>query len=231
MYEWCMIMSFQPHVTRVSRSKQEARNNYDTMSALYDIMARSEQKYNEMGIQQLALTEGEDVLEIGFGTGQCLLSMAEKVCHYGVVCGIDISEGMSRIAQGKIQKAGFSREVLLIMGDAAYLPFHSGRFDAILMTFTLELFDTPEIPVVLHECFRVLKSKGRMCVVGLSKKNAGVAVTIYEWIHELFPTYVDCRPIFIEESIENAHFQILDGTLTTMWGLPIEIVLAQKPLP
>ena len=114
-----MIMSFQPHVTRVSRSKQEARNNYDTMSALYDIMARSEQKYNEMGIQQLALTEGEDVLEIGFGTGQCLLSMAEKVCHYGVVCGIDISEGMSRIAQGKIQKAGFSREVLLIMGDAA----------------------------------------------------------------------------------------------------------------
>ncbi|MBU7043569.1 MAG: methyltransferase domain-containing protein [Theionarchaea archaeon] len=222
-------MSSQPHVTRVSRSKQEARNSYDTMSALYDIMASSEQKYNEMGVQQLTLTEGEDVLEIGFGTGQCLLSIVQLVGHTGVVCGIDISEGMSRRAQRKIQEAGLSQEMLLTIGDAAHLPFHSGQFDAILMTFTLELFDTPEIPVVLHECSRVLKSEGRMCVVGLSKKNAGIAVTVYEWIHRLIPKYVDCRPIFIEKSLQNAGFTIIDTIHLTMWGLPVEIVLAQNP--
>jgi demethylmenaquinone methyltransferase/2-methoxy-6-polyprenyl-1,4-benzoquinol methylase len=191
-------------------------------------MALSEKKYNEIGIEKMQLAEGEHVLEIGSGTGQCLLSMVQIVGSTGTVYGIDISEGMSRKAHRKIQDAGLSQRVLLTMGDAAHLPFQSGRFDAILMTFTLELFDTPEISVVLHECFRVLRSGGRMCVVALSKRQGGTMVTFYEWAHRLLPQYVDCRPIYVQEALEDAQFQIMDTTRTAMWGLPLEIVLVQK---
>jgi hypothetical protein len=35
---------------------------------------------------------------------------------------------------------------------------------------------------------------------------------------------VDCRPIFIEESLQDAGFNSQDAILMTMWGLPVEIV-------
>jgi demethylmenaquinone methyltransferase/2-methoxy-6-polyprenyl-1,4-benzoquinol methylase len=58
---------------------------------------------------------------------------------------------MCNITQSKVEKAGFSERVQLICGDALQLPFSESSFNAIFMSFTLELFDTPEIPEVLKD--------------------------------------------------------------------------------
>ena len=217
-------------ISRITRSKEEAKASYDEMSRWYDVLAgRGERKFRDVGLQKLSAKEGESVLEIGFGTGHCTLALAQSVGNSGKVYGIDISEGMCNISRSRVKKAGLSERVGLTCGDATKLPFEASSFAAIFMSFTLELFDTPEIPTVLHECERVLRSCGRICVAAMSRKGkAGVMTRLYEWLHQRLPNYADCRPIFVHKALENAGFQVADVTEMSMWGLPVDIVMAKK---
>jgi demethylmenaquinone methyltransferase/2-methoxy-6-polyprenyl-1,4-benzoquinol methylase len=217
-------------ISRVTRSKQEAKASYDRMSRWYDVLSgRFEKRYRDEGLGKLGAREGEVVLEVGFGTGHCILALAQSAGDKGKVYGIDISEGMCNIALSRIEKSGLSERVELHCGDATHLPFKANCFDAVFMSFALELFDTSEIPIVLDECRRVLRSDGRICIVAMFKKAKDrTMVKLYEWFHDRLPNYVDCRPIYVRDALEQAGFRVQDVSKMSMWGLPVEIVLARK---
>ena len=74
----------------------------------------------------------------------------------------------------------------------------------------------------------MLQPGGRIVVVGMSKETEGGMITnVFEWTHQHFSNLLDCRPIFVQRSLEEAGFRTRRADRRTMW-VPIEIVLCTK---
>ncbi len=218
-----------PELDRLERTAR----NYDRLSRVYDLIAAGpERRAREIGLTLLGAREGEAVLEIGFGPGSALVSLARAVGTRGRVCGVDLSEGMLRVAYRRLEKAGLASRVDLERGDASRLPYPDASFDAVFMSFTLEVFDQPTMSTVLSECRRVLGPGGRLGVVALSRqaktRTARLAVTVYGWAHRALPRTVDCRPIDVEKALADAGFRVAETRAVSLWGLPVAAVVARK---
>ncbi len=217
-------------ITRVLQTKDETRAFYNKIAKVYDLLAeRSEQPMREIAVQMLAPAPGERLLEIGFGTGHVLVELARAVGPTGQVVGLDLSENMVAQARELLERENLTDRATLERGDAEDLPYASDSFDGIFTCFTLELFDTPQIPRVLAQCRRVLRPGGRIVVASVSKETKhGLVVRAYEWTHQHFPNLLDCRPIYVRRSLEAQGFAIEEARLEFMW-VPVEIVRAVKP--
>ncbi len=212
-----------PEISRVTRSHAQARASYDRLSRWYDwIEGGWENGPRRLGLDLLQVKAGEKMLEIGCGTGASLLETSNQGCAVG----IDLSSGMLRLAHERLKKAG--RPGRLARADALCLPFPCRHFDLVFMAFTLELMDTPEIPLVLGEIRRVLQPGGRLGIVFTSKLGGtGFMTRLYEWSHALLPAVVDCRPIYARSALEDACFRVADNRVLARTGLGIEIVVGK----
>jgi ubiquinone/menaquinone biosynthesis C-methylase UbiE len=218
-------------VERVFQSQGETRAFYTKISRFYDRLSeRSEAPVRKRGLELLAAAPGDLVVEVGFGTGHGLAALRESVGGEGRVVGFDLSEGMILQARRNLQGSPAGDSALLACGNALELPLADGLADAMFSSFTLELFDTPDIPRALAEWRRVLRPGGRLVVVSLSKRPNELAVKAFEWSHRHFPNFVDCRPIYVEDALREAGFAIERGILEHMW-VPVEIVLATRHSP
>ena len=170
----------EPGVLRVFQSKESTKAFYNKIARVYDLLSEeSEKPMRESGLKTLAAKSGESILEVGFGTGHCLVEIAKAVGPSGKVLGIDISDQMLAHAQALMTKEGMADRAELKCGDAEQLPYEANSVDGIFFSFTLELFDTPELPKVLAECKRVLRPGGRLVGVAVSVDvSVGLSVEV-----------------------------------------------------
>ncbi|HEX4142812.1 MAG TPA: class I SAM-dependent methyltransferase [Pirellulales bacterium] len=223
-------LPYEPGVLRVLQTKDVTRQYYNKIAKVYDLLSEEAEKpMREAGLEKLAPQAGEKILEVGCGTGHCLIDIARAVGPQGKVLGIDISDNMVGLAQDLAQRERLAERIAIQRGDAEQLPYEAGSLDGIFFSFTLELFDTPELPRVLAQCRRVLRPGGRIVVVAVSREGEhGAMLNLYEWTHKHFPNLMDCRPIYVRRALEAAGFTIKSADVRSMW-VPVEIVLAYKP--
>ena len=91
-------------------------------------------------IEALGLSSGDVVLDIGCGTGQTLLQLAERIGAEGRVVGVDIASRLLEIAK---RRTGSLSQVSLIEADAQYLDFASESADAVFSRFGVMAFSDP----------------------------------------------------------------------------------------
>lgn len=118
------------------------------------------QSYKRAIMEQLALQEGAAILDIGCGTGQDVLDLAQAVGPHGRVVGIDSSETMLEAARARTAQAQLAVEYVL--ADATQLPFADASFDACLASRVLGHLREPER--ALAEMVRVARPGARIVV-------------------------------------------------------------------
>ena len=104
------------------------------------------------------------VLEIGCGTGELTLAMAEAGA---VVTAIDISPRMLAVAERKLQKAGFADKVELKLMDAALVGdrFEEGSFDLVVSSLAFSEMTSQARVYVLKTLLTLLAQGGRLAIV------------------------------------------------------------------
>ena len=215
------------------REIPETAENYERLSCCYDILAAAEKPAILRGLKLLEPEAGDRILEVGCGTGRALVWLAERVKDEGRICGLDASEKMLEKSREKLERAGLAERVELIQRDARDTGLPDKEFEAVFVSFVLELFAEEDLLQVLGEINRMLREKGRLVVVNLARKERselegwGTAYRLYQKMHQLFPGLVDCRPIKISPYLSRAGFTVKQRVEHSMLGIPVEILLAR----
>ena len=218
-------MTGTPDIAPVERSKREAQAWYDRIAGVYDrLVYPFERRAIRRCLDVAAVTPGETVLEIGSGTGHTLVELATTVGETGQTVGIDIAPRMVGRADAKLAASPMATGEAHL-GDATALPYRDGTFDAVVMTFTLELFPEAELTTVLAECRRVLTDDGRLVVLSLA--DDGAMAQLYKRLHAWFPRAFDCRPLPLATLLEEKGWAIVEHRAGTLGGIPYSIVEAR----
>lgn len=107
------------------------------------------------------IQEGEEVLDIGCGTGVDTLIAAIKVGANGRAVGIDMTPEMLDQAKNNLRETRL-KNVTFQPASAENLPFPDESFDVVISNGVFNLI--PDKVKALAEAFRVLRSSGRLMI-------------------------------------------------------------------
>ena len=110
---------------------------------------------------------GAKVCDIGTGTGEIAFMAAEKVGPTGEVIGVDLTPGMLRMAERKMESLDLPKKVDFRQGDALDMQFDDNTFD--LVTSGYMLRNVTNIQKAVDEMYRVLKPGAMVIVAELAK--------------------------------------------------------------
>jgi len=115
---------------------------------------------HEALLEELAPKKGMQVLDIGSGTGETVLAIAEKVGPTGKAVGVDLTPEGIASSREKAKQRKLDKVAEFHQTNATKLPFPNGSFDAVISECVVNLI--PDKQKSLNEKVRVLKPGGRV---------------------------------------------------------------------
>lgn len=151
-------------------------------------------------VDQALLTPGENVLDVGCGTGGVTIPAKIRVGKNGAAAGIDPAPEMIAVARRKASRAGL--EIDFRVGVIESLPFPDETFDAI--TSSLMMHHLPEHVQVsgLSEIRRVLKPGGRLLIADMMRPSTSFFTRFFTslTLHRGLQFGIEDLPKFLNEA-------------------------------
>jgi ubiquinone/menaquinone biosynthesis C-methylase UbiE len=210
------------------------RRAYDFWSHIYGQVATPlEHGPHKHALELANIQPHEKVLEVAVGPGHILLEILKRVDRTNIVYGVDLSWRMLEKSRRRVHRAGHTN-VSLQEADARQLPFSDQIFDVVYSSYMLDILSLRDLATVLKEFRRVLKARGRVVLVNLSKE-CPQRRTWVEMLYRLLPAswvpYLlgGCRPVLLLDFMRKAGFR--DAERTFIGGMmSSEIVTARASL-
>lgn len=161
--------------------ESSTKSIYDFHSAFYDItFGRLVRTRIERAITHMNIQPNDRVLDLGIGTGASLNYYPR---NRGQIVGIDLSPGMLREAQKKIDHLGITN-VTLMQANALQLPFADDSFDHVFISHVITVVSDPA--VLVREAQRVCKPSARIVIVNHFQSSNRAVGAVEKFLSPLF---------------------------------------------
>lgn len=128
-----------------------------------------ETKLRQLELDIVKISEGNNVLEVGCGTGTLTLLAKGRTGTSGKVCGIDAAPEMIQRAKMKANRQ--NKDVELQVSDISNIPYDNNKFDVVMCSFMIFHISSEKRETGFKEIFRVLKSNGAVVIVDTIKEE------------------------------------------------------------
>lgn len=155
---------------------RQVEQMFDSISPKYDFMnsamslgqhRRWRNKALKTALKELLPGKNYKILDIATGTGDVAFRL-HSLLPAALITGIDLSEGMLKIAREKLLQLPLAEQELIAFGkgDSLSMPFHDGEFDLATVAYGVRNFS--DLKKGLVEIRRVLNPRGILCIIELS---------------------------------------------------------------
>ena len=162
--------------------RKDVHRMFDRISGRYDLLNRLLSMRRDVAWRKKMTTlagnmsEGE-MLDIATGTGDVLLTFADKLPTLQSGTGLDMSEKMLELAQEKFSRHRLANQLTTVRADAENLPFETASFDLVTIAFGIR--NVVDVSNALVEMNRVLKPNGKVLILEFSLPQQ----TVMRWLY------------------------------------------------
>ncbi|WP_018755313.1 demethylmenaquinone methyltransferase [Paenibacillus terrigena] len=158
--------------TNSSKTKEQfVHAVFENIAPKYDMMNdvlsfRRHKAWRKFTMKKMNVKPGDTAIDLCCGTCDWTISIAEA-SQTGNIVGLDFSQNMLDVGKVKVDRAGKTRQIDLVQGNAMELPFEDNQFEYATIGFGLR--NVPDLKRVLKEMQRVVKPGGMIVCLELSK--------------------------------------------------------------
>jgi demethylmenaquinone methyltransferase/2-methoxy-6-polyprenyl-1,4-benzoquinol methylase len=212
-------------------------DRYDLLNHLLSL--NIDRGWRKSLVKYAGLRTGKRILDVCTGTGDIAIRFAREG-GAGKIVGIDLSEEMLRIAEGKAGAKGLDGRITLLTGDALNLPFPKGSFDIVSMGFGLR--NLRDRQKGISEMVRILKPDGRALILEFAPPGRGIfgagyqiylktiipllggivsgSMDAYRYFSASIANFLepdDVVELLQQEGLRNIHFKALTGGIACIY--------------
>lgn len=165
---------------------------FDNIAPTYDTLNHRlswdiDKGWRKKAIRQLLPFQPKTILDIATGTGDFAILSVKELRPQRMI-GIDISEGMMKIGQKKVEAEGLQHIVSFKKDDCTHLSFDDNSFDAVTAAFGIRNFQN--LDQGLSEMYRVLRPNGHLSIVELTTPVSFPMKQLFKlYSHTMLPVY------------------------------------------